>query len=117
MTTDVKQAIDAAKEDIETEKRTALKNQVYTYLKSELESVDSIDAQIRKLNESKRAHEENIKNIKDGNLQAIQERAVYQNMPQIFLTNSSLAIPTGFTFFRNFVAGTVITVNGKSFYF
>ena len=74
MTQIEKTAIQQAEKKLEQERKDKLQEEVYDYLKGELESIDSLERQISKLKTEKVAHEENIKNIKQGNLDAIEKR-------------------------------------------
>lgn len=74
MTQIEKTAIQQAEKKLEQERKEKLQQEVYDYLKGELEAIDSLDQQISKLKTEKVAHEENIKNIKQGNLEAIEKR-------------------------------------------
>lgn len=123
MSDDIKRAIKSAQERLEDEQNEKLKTDIYEYLKSELESIDSIDSRIRKLNEEKRVHEENIKNLKQGNLQAIEKRRealvggtiVINNWPSFTtLTNTS---SSGTFYYSNLAGTTITTTAGKTYIF
>lgn len=122
MNPQIKTAIQAAEMDLEKNRKEALKKQIYDYLKSELDAIESIEQQQRKLNEQKKAHEENIKNIKQGNLKAIEERNKsfgwnFTSYPQFsYSTSSNLNYTTfaGSAFYSNYVAGqTIPTGSGR----
>ena len=112
-----KTAIKLAEEMLEKERKEKLQREVYEYLKSELDSIDDIDKQLRDLSTKKKAHEENIKNIKQGNLEAIEKRRQ---------TFGGLTIRTPFLnttvtsphFYNTYVAGvTYTTGSGKTYIF
>jgi len=126
MTNQQKTAIQQAEKQLEQERSERLRNEVYNYLKQELDSIDIIDAKIGKLSEEKRAHEENVKNIKQGNLKAIEERRKNYNwmVTVPYIPNPTWTIAatsTGTTssdFYYTNVAGTTITTsNGKTYIF
>ncbi len=124
---ELKTAIKSAEERLENERAERLKQEVYEFLKQELESVDKIDADIRKLNEQKRVHEENIKNVKSGNLEAIEKRRQSLNqLPQFTFTTLTTGNAIGNwtatsgsnRWFNTYVAGTTITTTaGKTYIF
>jgi restriction endonuclease S subunit len=118
-------AIKSAEERLEQERKEKLQEEIYSYLKGELEAIDSLDQQISKLKTEKVAHEENIKNIKQGNLEAIEKRR--QSFPYTFTTTSSVGdwitlspssngwYNSGTQFYTSSVAGiTVTTSNGRT---
>lgn len=125
-TKDQKTAIQQAEKQLEQERAEKLKNEIYSYLKGELEAIDSIDGKIRKLSEEKRAHEENVKNLKQGNLKAIEERRKNYNWT-ITRGDNYFLLGGGFTttcggsssqFYSTNVAGTTITTTaGKTYIF
>jgi len=127
MTNTQKTAIQQAEKQLEQDRAEKLRNEVYNYLKGELEAIDSIDQRIRKLSEEKRAHEENIKNIKQGNLKAIEDRRnsytwevvipnTWNNNFPINYCNGSAG--TSGTFYATAVAGTTVTTStGKTYFF
>lgn len=129
MNQQTKTAIQSAEQDLEKDKQEALKKQIYDYLKGELDAVEGIESQMRKLNEQKKAHEENIKNLKQGNLKAIEERNksfgwTVQGQLSVtpFIGYSQIAAQassqSSYAFYTNNVAGTTITTsNGKLFVF
>lgn len=82
-----KTAIKSAEERLENERKEKLQQEIYDYLKHELDSIDEIDERLSKLKAEKIAHEENIKNIKQGNLEAIEKRR--QSFPYTFTTTVS----------------------------
>lgn len=81
MTQEIKTAIKAAEQSLEDERQTKLQQEIKSYLKSELDEIDRIDQQISKLKTDKLAHEENIKNLKAGNLKAIEDRRLALGWP------------------------------------
>lgn len=126
MTEQIKTAIKAAEKSLEEDRQTKLRNEVYQYLKYEHEAIDLIEQKVQKLSEERRAHEENIKNIKQGNLKAIEERRkaydwiVYT--PQLGIS-STLAYATSVTsganstaFYSNAVAGATVTTTAGNTY-
>lgn len=121
MSNETKTAIQQAEKQLDQERKAQLQREVYEYLKQELDSIDSIDNQVRELTTQKKAHEENIKNIKQGNLGAIEKRRLAfpstatltfsQQFPRIWNT-------TGPNFYNTFVAGiSYTTVSGKTYIF
>lgn len=124
MTQIEKTAIQQAEKKLEQERKDKLQDEIYDYLKGELESLDNIDRQISKLKTEKVAHEENIKNIKQGNLDAIEKRRQsfsYTYMPLSLSTTSSGWTGVSYTsgsstaFYNTNVAGlTVTTSSGKT---
>lgn len=119
MTQQEKTAIKSAEERLEIERKEKLQQEVYDYLKGELEAIDSIEQKLSKLKTEKIAHEENIKNIKQGNLEAIEKRR--QSFPFVYIpmTTSSgwigTTYNTGSNFYNSSVAGiTVTTSSGKT---
>lgn len=122
MTNENKTAIQQAEKQLENERAEKLKNEIYTYLKQELELIDNIDNRIRKLSEEKRAHEENIKNIKQGNLKAIEERRKNYTWEVVIPNNTwipcNYTVNNASTFYYTNVAGTTITTtSGKTYFF
>lgn len=128
MTKNNKTAIQQAEKQLEQERAERLKNEVYNYLKGELEAIDEISSRITKLSEEKRAHEENVKNVKQGNLKAIEERRKSFDWTTTTTTlewvpaNGSGLMYLNSTGSSNFyaanVAGTTITTsNGKTYIF
>ena len=126
MSNETKTAIHLAEKMLEKERSEKLKNEVYLYLKGELEAVDSIDGKIRKLQEEKRAHEENIKNIKQGNLSAIEQRrqafdwtvVPYRPDWPVLTSGYMISTATGSGFYSMTVAGTTIqTAAGNTYIF
>lgn len=122
MTQIEKTAIQQAEQKLEQDRKEKLQQEVYDYLKQELESIDSIEQRISKLKTEKIAHEENIKNIKQGNLEAIEKRR--QTFPYRYYlpANTSWSsngwFSTGSTFYNNNVAGLSITTSsGKTLIF
>jgi hypothetical protein len=121
MTNENKTAIQQAEKQLENERAEKLKNEIYTYLKQELELIDNIDNRIRKLSEEKRAHEENIKNIKQGNLKAIEERrkqyvSTGDNWITITGGYGTSSYDPGF-YFTNIAGTTITTTYGKTYFF
>lgn len=121
MTQSTKTAIQQAEKQLEQERKQKLQDEIYDYLKQELESIDSIDRQISKLKTEKVAHEENIKNIKQGNLGAIEKRrqSFTYTYPTFalpsFTTSGWTGYTTGTAFYNNAVAGlTITTSSGKT---
>lgn len=120
-----KTAIKLAEEMLEKERKEKLQREVYEYLKAELDSIDDIDKELRDLNTQKKVHEENIKNIKQGNLEAIEKRR--QSFGGLTISSSpitgtwgtySLNGGGGTQFYNNFVAGvTYTTGSGKTYIF
>jgi cell division protein FtsB len=127
MSNEQKTAIQGAEKLLEQERKEALQKEVYNYLKAELEAVDNIDSQIRKLETEKRAHEENIKNIKQGNLEAIEKRR--QSFDYLYgvggtwfhtqpLNGSWTGTGSSQVWYTTNVAGTTITTSsGKTYIF
>lgn len=117
MTQIEKTAIQQADKKLEQERKDKLQEEIYDYLKGELEAIDNLDRQISKLKTEKVAHEENIKNIKQGNLEAIEKRRqtfTYTYMPSAFSPPWTTYL-TGTQFYTNNVAGiTVTTSSGKT---
>lgn len=122
MTQETKTAIQQAEKTLEQERKEQLQKEIYDYLKQELEAIDEIDQRISKLRTEKIAHEENIKNIKQGNLEAIEKRRQSFH----YLIGNATAIPTiwniassgaGLQFYNHFVAGATINANGKTYIF
>lgn len=112
MTQIEKTAIQQAEKKLEQERKDKLQEEIYDYLKGELEAIDSIEQKISKLKTEKVAHEENIKNIKQGNLDAIEKRRrnfvyTYTNT----LPNWSGINSNGLYFYNTNVAGTTITTS------
>lgn len=133
MTQEIKTAIKSAEKRLEEEHQARLTNEIHEYLKSELTSIENLENQIRTLETQKRVHEENIKNIKSGNIKAIEERRKFLLSTNAFgdLTVTSRTLTTatngggGWTtytssanFYNNYVAGfTYETPNGKVYIF
>ena len=119
MSNEQKTAINSAVKRIDDEKSEQLKNEVYQFLKQELEAVESLEEQIKELSEKRRVHEENIKNVKAGNLEAIRKRQVALNQPvQIWSWGNSTATFNPNWFYNHYLAGNVVvTLNGKKFIF
>lgn len=120
MTQIEKTAIKSAEERLEQERKEKLQQEIYDYLKHELDSIDQIDERLSKLKAEKIAHEENIKNIKQGNLEAIEKRR--QTFPYTltvarpFDTNlwHTTSGGTG-NFYTSAVAGmTIVSSNGRA---
>lgn len=116
-------AIKSAEERLEKERKEKLQEEIYDYLKGELEAIDSIEQKLSKLKTEKIAHEENIKNIKQGNLEAIEKRRL--SFPYTFTTTSSVSdwssspyssvSAGGSAFYNSSVAGlTITTSSGKT---
>lgn len=118
MTQIEKTAIQQAEQKLEQERKDKLQEEIYVYLKGELESIDSIEQQISKLKTEKVAHEENIKNIKQGNLEAIEKRRQsfrYTYIPMTIANKSFATYTTSNAFYNNAVAGlTITTSSGKT---
>lgn len=111
-----KTAIKLAEEMLEKERKEKLQREVYEYLKSELDSIDDIDQKLRDLSTQKKVHEENIKNIKQGNLEAIEKRR--KAFGGYMFTTTIPAVWTGTPFYNTFVAGvTYTTGSGKTYIF
>lgn len=111
-----KTAIKLAEEMLEKERKEKLQREVYEYLKSELDSIDDIDQKLRDLSTQKKVHEENVKNIKQGNLEAIEKRR--QSFGGYTFTTTIPTVWTGTPFYNNFVAGVTITTgSGKTYIF
>lgn len=87
MTQTTKTAIQGAEQLLEKERKEKLQNEIYDYLKCELEAIDEIEQKISKWKTEKIAHEENIKNIKQGNLEAIEKRRI--SFPFVITTNGT----------------------------
>lgn len=122
MSQDQKTAIKLAEEMLDKERKEKLQREVYDYLKQELDCIDDIEQKLNKLKTEKTAHEENIKNIKQGNLEAIEKRR--QSFP--FTTTFTTTWPsvwttyngTGTNFYNGYVAGITITnSSGKTYIF
>jgi len=117
MAEDIQTAIKAAEKDLKEQRAEALKKLILEFLKQEYNSIEDIEEKIKKLQENKRIHEENIKNVKSGNLDAIEKRrrAINANW-DITFTHSILPYInySNDRFFNDFVAGnTFNTTNGK----
>ena len=118
-----KTAIKLAEEMLEKERKEKLQREVYNYLKAELDSIDDIDKQLHELNTKKKVHEENVKNIKQGNLEAIEKRrqsfgglTVAATLPSWLIYNTNGG--SGPQFYNSFVAGvTYTTASGKTYIF
>jgi hypothetical protein len=120
MSQETKTAIKSAEERLEQERSEQLQNELYEFLKSELNQIDDLDERIRKLQEDKRIHEENIKNVKQGNLDAIEKRR--QAVNGTWLTFSSASSTTTLNnplrFYNTYVAGACFTTaQGKTYFF
>lgn len=117
MSQDTKEAIQQAQKTLDKERKEQLQREVYEYLKSQLELIES-HKERKAFHEGQiRVYEENIKNVKTGNLEAIEKRRKALNQPILWNFTST---STGFNphqFFNNFVAGTVIDINGKQIIF
>lgn len=70
----VKTAIKSATNELEQERTQKLKSEIKDFLVAEFAAIDSLEAQIRSLSDEKRIHEENIKNVRSGNLEAVERR-------------------------------------------
>lgn len=122
MTQIEKTAIQQAEKKLEQERKDKLQEEIYYYLKGELEAIDSIEQQMSKLKTEKVAHEENIKNIKQGNLEAIEKRRQtfsYTYVPAVITsgTGAWATYTSGGTtaFYNSNIAGiTVTTASGKT---
>jgi hypothetical protein len=116
MTQHEKTAIQQAEKQLEQERKEILQQEVYEYLKSELDEIDRLDANIKEYQTQKRAHEENIKNIKQGNLEAIKRRT--QALPYATSWTWTAAPAIGPSFYASYVAGTTVTTaSGKTIIF
>lgn len=118
MTQIEKTAIKSAEERLEQERKEKLQQEIYDYLKHELDSIDQIDERLSKLKAEKIAHEENIKNIKQGNLEAIEKRRL--SFPYTFTTTIPLngwtnggASWSGTVYTSNLAGMTVTSSSGK----
>lgn len=113
----IKTAIQEAEKKLEQERGERIKHEVYAFLKQELEDIDQIDSQIKKLHESKRIHEENIKNVKAGNIEAIEKRREAVNGTwQPFTYTFTYSNPV--QFYNTVIAGYTVTVpSGKTIIF
>lgn len=118
MTQTEKTAIKSAEERLEQERKEKLQQEIYDYLKHELDSIDEIDERLSKLKAEKIAHEENIKNIKQGNLEAIEKRR--QSFPYTFTTTTTIpniigtnaAYYGGTMYLSNAISGMTIKSSG-----
>lgn len=121
MTQIEKTAIQQAEKQLEQDRKEKLQREVYDYLKGELDAIDEIEQRVRKLETEKRAHEENIKNIKQGNLEAIEKRRIqfpYTYFVPPSLTKTTFITSSGTSFYNNAVAGvTYTTGSGKTYIF
>ncbi len=114
--TQIQTAIKEAEKTLEQERKEKLQREVYEYLKQELEAIDAIDQKVRKLETEKRAHEENIKNIKQGNLEAIEKRRQAMGWPVTWAISTSAI--GNYAFYSANVAGTTVTTSsGKTYIF
>ena len=112
-------AIQQAEKQLEQERKAKLQREVYDYMRQELERIDDIADKIKKLVTDKRAHEENIKNVKDGNLEAIEKRRQAFGWPVIVnFTHDSGHYRRGTAWYNNTIAGsTITTTSGKTYIF
>lgn len=119
MSNETKEAIQQAQKTLETDRKEQLQREVYGYLKQELDAIDAIDNKVRQLSTEKRAHEENIKNVKQGNLEAIEKRRLAFNWPATLSgTNGTVSHPSASGFYYTYVAGTTVTSSsGKTYIF
>lgn len=121
MTDETKTAIKSAEKRLEEEKKEKLKEEIYQFLKQELGENERIDKAIAKLKEERRIHEENIKNVKSGNLKAIEDRkkALDQNWAVTWDWNTASGTCANhlYTWYNDMVAGITIKINGKTFIF
>ena len=124
MSQEQKTAIKLAEEMLDKERKEKLQREVYEYLKQELDYIDEIEQKLNKLKTEKTAHEENIKNIKQGNLEAIEKRR--QSFPFTTTLTHTTTWPTiwttyngsGTNFYNGYVAGATITNrSGKTYIF
>jgi len=122
MSNEQKTAIQQAEKQLEQERKAKLQREVYDYLRQELDRIDDISQKIKKLETDKRAHEENIKNVKQGNLEAIGKRrqamgwAITSANP--FLDANTINPWNGHSFYNSNVAGfTYTTSSGKTYIF
>jgi len=83
MTQDTKTAISSAERELKEEQTQELKNQVKNALKNQYEKLEYNDQKRKRVEEERHVIEENIKNIKSGNLEAILERAKVVPQPDI----------------------------------
>jgi len=113
--TEIQRAIKSAQERLESETNERLTNQIHDYLREELDAIESLKQNKEELETKIRLHEENIKNVKTGNLEAIKRRQLSLNQPAITWTVSS----SGWPFFNNYVAGFTYTspLTGKTYIF
>lgn len=103
MTSEIKKAIQSAEKRLDNEVNEKLTNEIHDYLREELNSIESLKKQKQETENKIRIHEENIKNVKTGNLEAIERRRQALNAPRIwtFTTNAG----SGTYFYNRHVAG------------
>ena len=117
MTTEIKTAIKSAEERLENEKLEQLKTEVYQFLKQELQSIDDITDKITHLNEQRRVHEENIKNIKAGNLEAVERRREALQQAWHIPWSHPLFNRNPTAWYNSMIAGFTIKIGDKTFIF
>lgn len=119
MTQDIKTAIKQAEKTLEQERSEQLQTEIYTFLKGELEEIDGIENRIRKLSEQKRIHEENVKNVKQGNLAAVEKRreSLNASWPTWTYTTSGTGIVRPYFYAATLAGTTITTTAGKTYVF
>ena len=122
MTNEQKKAIESAEKRFKEEQAERFKEDIYEFLKQEYNSIESLSEKIKKLQEDKHIHEENIKNIKSGNLGAIEKRRKLTDGFALTWTYPPTYPFTGSgwsgDFFNTYVSGTIITTSsGKRYIF
>lgn len=115
MTQETKTAIKSAEERLEKETNDRLQAEVYDYLKSQLNELEDHKSQKRFHEGEIHRIEENIKNLKSGNLEAIEKRRQARNEDRRFTVTWS----TNPAFFNQYVAGFTYTspFTGQTYYF
>ena len=122
MTQEIKTAIKSAEQRLEDEQTTKIQEEVYEYLKYELGEIENLKNQVRTLESQLRVHEENVKNVKTGNLEAIEKRRKALNQPAVTTWTFTSTLPanySGYRFYDNYVAGFTYTspLTGRTYIF
>ncbi len=123
MSDEIKRAIKSAQERLDQETNERLTNEIHEYLREELDSIERLKKQKEEIDTKIRVHEENVKNVKTGNLEAIEKRrqaTVSLNLGGNLITwSTTFQPPTGYRFYDNYVAGFTYTspLTGRTYIF
>src|SRR5690349_14391400 len=115
MSNETKSAIKSAVERLEKEQAEQLQKEIYEYLQSQLELVEK-HKERKAFHEGQiRVYEENIKNVKAGNLEAIEKRRKALNVSSSAPFSWTFTSSNPNRFFNDFIAGFTYTAsNGRT---